>query len=105
MSGGDETKVDVPNLGAQSPKFSALAAKLQSSTQTLISSADGEGEPWGADDLGQAFANGYSPARETEGTNAGAHVDHLNRLAGVTSAFAKGFGGQEDGNTCSFGGE
>ncbi|ONI70514.1 hypothetical protein ALI144C_48630 [Actinosynnema sp. ALI-1.44] len=51
-------------LRAAVPKFRAAGDDLTAAMTTLFTGGQGEGAPWGNDDIGKAFAKGYLPAVE-----------------------------------------
>jgi WXG100 family type VII secretion target len=58
-------EVDPDALRSASPKFTSTGDKLADAWQALRSVMDAEGTCWGGDEVGQKFAQGYSPAADT----------------------------------------
>lgn len=75
--------VDPAGLRAAAPQVEAVAEALAGARSRLLSVLDGEGDSWGADEAGLAFAANYTPAAE------GA-VTALRALAGLVRGVADG---------------
>ncbi|GAB92221.1 hypothetical protein [Gordonia rhizosphera] len=75
-----------------------LGEKLKDSELMLTSSLHHEGECWGGDDPGKAFAGAYGPKGDTAFTNAHSVATHLNNLHAVLVESAKRAENQEQGN-------
>ncbi|WNV91123.1 type VII secretion target [Umezawaea sp. Da 62-37] len=58
-------EVDPTALRSASPKFSSTGDKLADTWEALRSVMDAEGTCWGTDEVGQKFAEGYTPAADT----------------------------------------
>ncbi|PRY43327.1 WXG100 family type VII secretion target [Umezawaea tangerina] len=58
-------EVDPTALRSASPKFSSTGDKLADAWDALRSVMDAEGTCWGNDEVGQKFAQGYTPAADT----------------------------------------
>ncbi|MCP2332107.1 WXG100 family type VII secretion target [Actinoalloteichus caeruleus] len=59
MSGGYEVRT--AEIRTENTKFESTAAQLEDVLTTLRAAIDAEGDCWGADESGQAFAQEYAP--------------------------------------------
>src|SRR5262245_31325592 len=60
----DVMRVDSAALRQAAPRFSAVSGQLDGVFRQLAAALDAEGEGWGADDTGKAFAKDYVPAAQ-----------------------------------------
>lgn len=58
----NQLRVDLERFRSFVPRFEGLEAQTVSARSTLTQGLDGEGECWGADDVGSAFASNYVTA-------------------------------------------
>lgn len=54
-------KVDPQALRATQPSFTSVADTITTAAAALASAISNEGECWGNDEIGQAFAENYTP--------------------------------------------
>jgi uncharacterized protein YukE len=57
--------IDTDRVMASAPAFAQLGDRMQEIFSTLKSKVEAEGECWGGDDYGKAFAKDYVPARDS----------------------------------------
>lgn len=60
----DQLRVDIEQFRSFVPRFEALKARTVVDKWTLTQGLDSEGECWGADEVGAAFASKYVSAAE-----------------------------------------
>lgn len=65
----DSLRADTDALRARGPRFGAVADDVAAAAERLRSVIEAEGECWGSDQIGQAFAARYKPG-EGEGQKA-----------------------------------
>ncbi|GAB2721991.1 WXG100 family type VII secretion target [Nocardia thraciensis] len=80
MSTVTGVQFDPDAMRATQPKFAALADTVKTALADLRQVIDAEGECWGGDETGQAFAKNYTPG-VTEGTA------NIEKFAGAVTSF------------------
>lgn len=67
MGGKDGEVLDIKtsDLKTAAPVFHEQSKKLSSALTELITTLDGLGKPWGADDAGKQFEGKYSPNQKS----------------------------------------
>ncbi|WP_280268033.1 WXG100 family type VII secretion target [Nocardia wallacei] len=80
MSTVTGVQYDPDAMRATQPKFAALADTVKTALADLRRVIEAEGECWGSDETGQAFAKNYTPG-VTEGTA------NIEKFAGAVTAF------------------
>lgn len=95
MSGYD---VDVPGLRRGAGQFGAAGDSLNGVLQALNSALQAEGQCWGGDESGQAFAQKYVPNSQATLEAFGALAEALEGVGTGVSQTADAYEGSDQGN-------
>jgi len=92
--------VDTAHLRSVAPRFDDLSQRMAEVAATLTATLDSEGECWGGDETGAAFASAYLPSADAAGHSLGFAVGALAALASRLRSTADSFD-DTDGGTAS----
>ncbi|WP_280234558.1 hypothetical protein [Nocardia cyriacigeorgica] len=73
--------IDPDRINGLISRLSAFATTARDQVGTLTTGLDGQGEPWGTDEPGKAFAEGYEPRAEKSITALRNLADRLNQAS------------------------
>ncbi|MGW4330320.1 WXG100 family type VII secretion target [Nocardia sp. NPDC004573] len=88
---GDKFSVDPDKLRDHAPRFDMIGADVAATVQKLRAALAGEGEPWGKDDAGRAFAESYVPEYQRTMTDLNSLVEALQQAGTDLRHLAENF--------------
>ncbi|MFJ1456976.1 WXG100 family type VII secretion target [Nocardia sp. N2S4-5] len=91
-------RVDPVALRATQPRFTDLATRVTNALTQLQSSLNTEGQCWGADETGKAFATDYVPATDELVQALAGFSSTLTAIGGQMAQSADLLSGQEGAN-------
>lgn len=96
--------VDPAHLRGVAPRFAALSQRMTEVAATLTATLDGEGECWGADETGTAFASGYLPSADAAEHSLGFALAALAAVGSKLRSTADSFDDTDRGTASSLAG-
>ena len=96
--------VDPAHLRGVAPRFDALSQRMTEVAATLTATLDGEGECWGADETGTAFASGYLQSADAAEHSLGFAVAALAAVGSKLRSTADSFDDTDRGTASSLAG-
>ncbi|MEU2036386.1 hypothetical protein [Nocardia amamiensis] len=88
---GEEFSVDPDKLRDHAPRFDLIGADVAATVRKLRAALAGEGEPWGKDDTGRAFAESYVPEYQRTMTDLNSLVEVLQQAGTDLRHLAENF--------------
>ncbi|MFE7744677.1 WXG100 family type VII secretion target [Nocardia sp. NPDC057455] len=92
---GEEFSVDPDKLRDHAPRFDLIGADVAATVRKLRAALAGEGEPWGKDDAGRAFAESYVPEHQRTMTDLNSLVEALQQAGTDLRHLAENFENQD----------
>lgn len=89
-------QVDADALRATRPGFDSVATAITTAADRLTAALAAEGECWGSDETGQAFAQNYTPGVEQGTTSVANLATSMSRLGANMVTIADTVTAQED---------
>ncbi|MBF6469834.1 WXG100 family type VII secretion target [Nocardia beijingensis] len=87
----EKFSVDPDKLRDHAPRFDMIGADVAATVQKLRAALAGEGEPWGKDDAGRAFAESYVPEYQRTMTDLNSLVEALQQAGTDLRHLAENF--------------
>ncbi|MEU5764075.1 WXG100 family type VII secretion target [Nocardia sp. NPDC047648] len=92
---GEKFSVDPDKLRDHAPRFDQIGADVAATVRKLRTALAGEGEPWGKDDAGHAFAESYVPEYQRTMTDLNSLVEALQQAGTDLRHLAENFENQD----------
>ncbi|WP_063053049.1 WXG100 family type VII secretion target [Nocardia arthritidis] len=92
---GEKFAVDPDKLRDHAPRFDLIGADVAATVRKLRAALAGEGEPWGKDDAGRAFAESYVPEHQRTMTELNSLVEALQQAGTDLRHLAENFENQD----------
>ncbi|MBF6341525.1 WXG100 family type VII secretion target [Nocardia abscessus] len=92
---GEAFSVDPDQLRAHAPQFDLIGADVAATVRKLRSALAEEGEPWGNDDAGRAFAESYVPEHKQTMADLNSLVEALQQAGTDLRHLAENFENQD----------
>ncbi|MEU2043442.1 WXG100 family type VII secretion target [Nocardia niwae] len=92
---GEKFSVDPDKLRDHAPRFDLIGADVAATVRNLRAALAGEGEPWGKDDAGRAFAESYVPEYQRTMTELNSLVEALQQAGSDLRHLAENFENQD----------
>ncbi|MBF6171556.1 hypothetical protein [Nocardia blacklockiae] len=92
---GETFSADTDGLRERAPQFDEIGAEVAETVRTLRAALAGEGEPWGKDDAGRAFAETYVPEHKRAMSDLDSLVEVLQQAGPDLRNLAESFDSQD----------